>query len=1021
MWPITNSRPSGLLISSRTPRFATNTEVQTKRLITFEMPTEQQQGLCNKAMELKPLKTQIKTFSRDTPTYNEVTYDYAEKTLETSRTKSNPEAIGTIDRTASGYFINFDDSSEDLSESKKQPSTKTFKDKAKELFKQLKETYLISPWIEFWVALGAFILILWLIMVLCLGHFIEGKYAKMDTASQKINLVLKPHTSSHVEKRELSSVNFTANPIPGGIAWDNTDYEIHGPVEILKYPHQIKISLSDFVKPSSFADDWDFESINDMMSDLVMSAKFTEHDYLQGSSNYDEMFCYNHYGNHYLHKSAQPRNVLNYNQWEHCATPPKGSSRTFYDKYSYFSGFNTSNAETFYFKLSNKTGTKTMLTNTKLIYPDSFFEQMNTFGFDFWNKNVEAKTVWGTKEWQVQGIESLFRACMIPEQIIFLNDTIQQTTCLGLAKIKDLNKPSIPKPTMNSNSSIDDEIDVNYILNQNRTHPDWKQWLIWPTDTNNCQDRFLNKIQGFTLTRPDPRYSQRQHPGIITTYSVGKLCLQWLQTSTLAEIKQHLTLLTEGADLRDFIMGPRKQRQKRFIAASVYADYNEAWKITQIETAERIREIDRINLEKSLSVVDNGLMTLSSRIYSLDSIVSSAIDIISQDLLLLQHGQSQLRSIVQLGWTLQNLRSGYVPWRLINTTSLFNIFNLTDKQISMAQKGADYSILSIEKLERLLLTMSERPVIEWIIHGVINIPISTFRSQYCQKYIQAGQYEKMGKGYIKSAWNLPYTHACVSNKGQKVFLSGNNCAMSLSGTLLCQGISLHGACEGSSNNLSCHQLGTPATQIEPFFRRLSNGSYILIVDRRCCSLLPGKPYLITTTAKVMCCERVLFPSASPDREARLWPNLKIASIRIDTLSRMKTVLLQTPTRLTSSKETYDLQVARTTAEIHSLLSTNSPIHFAEILNEILNISDTTGVSSVFKAVFSGALTPFKATLGIFPDFVHSIFGGLPLLLGLVAGILFLILLFRYGKPCHRQNTCDKGRNNPSHWLPGPDI
>ncbi|XP_078540120.1 uncharacterized protein LOC144825109 [Lissotriton helveticus] len=711
MWPITSSRPSGLPRSSRTPKFATNTEVQTKRLITIDKPTVKQ-GLCNKAMELKPLETQIKILNQETPVYNDVTTDYANETKKIPKTKRNPEAIETIDRTASGYFINFDDFSEDPSEPEEQPTTKTFKDKAKELFHQLKETYLISPWIELWVALGVFILILWLIMVLCLGHFIEGKYVTMDTASQNINLVLKPHKSSHIEKRELSSVNFTANPIPGGVAWDKTDYEIYGPVELLKYPHQFKISLSDFVKPSTFGDDWDFESINDMMSDLVMSAKFTEHNYLQGSSNYDQMFCYNHYGNHYLHKSTQPRNVLNFNQWEHCATPPKGSSKTYFDKYSYFSGFNTSNAESFYFKLLNKTGVKTMLTNTKLIYSDSFFEKMNTFGFDFWNNNIEKKTIWGTKDWQVQGIESLFRACMIPEQIIFLNDTIQQTSCLGLAKIKDLNKPSIPKPTPNSNSTTEVEIDVSHILNQNRTHADWKKWLIWPTDTNNCQDRFLNKIKGFTLTRPDPRYSQRQHPGIVTTYSVGKLCLQWLHTSTLSEIKKHLTLLKEGADLRDFIMGPRKQRQKRFIAASIYAAYNEAWKVTQIETAEKIREIDRVNLEKSLSVVDNGLMTLSSRIYSLDSIVSSAIDIIEQDLLMLHHGQSQLRSIVQLGWTLQNLRSGYVPWRLINTTSLFNIFNLTDRQISLAQKGADYTILSIEKLERLPLTMSERPVIE---------------------------------------------------------------------------------------------------------------------------------------------------------------------------------------------------------------------------------------------------------------------------------------------------------------------
>ncbi|XP_078540110.1 uncharacterized protein LOC144825078 [Lissotriton helveticus] len=300
MWPIISSRPSGLPRNSRTPKFATNQEVQTERLITFDKPTVNQQGLCNKAMELMPLKTQIATIRQETPVYNDVATDYA------NETKKNPEAIPTIDRTASGYFINFDDFSEDPSEPEEQPTTKYFKDKAKELFHQLQETYLISPWIEFWVVLGVLFLLLWLIMVLCLGHFIEGKYITMDTASQNINLVLKPHKSSHIEKRELSSVNFTANPIPGGVAWDKTDYEIYGPVELLKYPHQFKVSLSDFVKPSTFSDDWDFESINDMKSDLVMSAKFTEHDYLQGSSNYEQMYYYNHYANHYLHKSAQP-------------------------------------------------------------------------------------------------------------------------------------------------------------------------------------------------------------------------------------------------------------------------------------------------------------------------------------------------------------------------------------------------------------------------------------------------------------------------------------------------------------------------------------------------------------------------------------------------------------------------------------------------------------------------------------------------------------------------------------------
>lgn len=81
-----------------------------------------------------------------------------------------------------------------------------------------------------------------------------------------------------------------------------------------------------------------------------------------------------------------------------------------------------------------------------------------------------------------------------------------------------------------------------------------------------------------------------EHSGVVTSYSVEKLCLEWLKTFTLSQVKQHLSLLSEDMDLRDFLLGPQKPCHKHFL----YAIYNELWKISQQEAAERLCEIDRI-------------------------------------------------------------------------------------------------------------------------------------------------------------------------------------------------------------------------------------------------------------------------------------------------------------------------------------------------------------------------------------------------------------------------------------------
>ncbi|KAJ1169814.1 hypothetical protein NDU88_001704 [Pleurodeles waltl] len=227
-------------------------------------------------------------------------------------------------------------------------------------------------------------------------------------------------------------------------------------------------------------------------------------------------------------------------------------------------------------------------------------------------------------------------------------------------------------------------------------------------------DSMLSDLQYYTVyddedayqtSRADPRYVSPEHADIITTYSVGKLCQQWLKTSTLDAVKLHLTLLSNDTDLQDFLSGPRVPRKKRFI----YEVYNEIWKLSQQEAAARLRQIDQENLMKALSVVDNGMHTLCDRVYTIDNIVSSAIDIIKSDMSSLYHGQSQTRSIMQLGWTLQTLKAGRVPWQHIRAKEIFISFNLTRQQQLMAKKEATYVMLNIEKLEKLPFTVAEIP------------------------------------------------------------------------------------------------------------------------------------------------------------------------------------------------------------------------------------------------------------------------------------------------------------------------
>ncbi|KAJ1171928.1 hypothetical protein NDU88_003785, partial [Pleurodeles waltl] len=93
---------------------------------------------------------------------------------------------------------------------------------------------------------------------------------------------------------------------------------------------------------------------------------------------------------------------------------------------------------------------------------------------------------------------------------------------------------------------------------------------------------------------------------------------------------------------------------------------------------------------------------------------------------------------------------------------IFFSFNLTRQQQLMAKKEATYVMLNIEKLEKLPFTVAEIPSAEWLIHRVINLPISTLQFTSCLKHIPVGRYEKLGDSYIHEVWELPFLYKCLN-------------------------------------------------------------------------------------------------------------------------------------------------------------------------------------------------------------------------------------------------------------------
>ncbi|KAJ1138087.1 hypothetical protein NDU88_004478, partial [Pleurodeles waltl] len=57
-----------------------------------------------------------------------------------------------------------------------------------------------------------------------------------------------------------------------------------------------------------------------------------------------------------------------------------------------------------------------------------------------------------------------------------------------------------------------------------------------------------------------------------------------------------------------------------------------------------------------------------------------------------------------------------------------------------------------------------------LIHGVINLPISTLQFTSCLKHITVGRYERLGDSCIHEEWDQPFLYKCLSGM-KEVFLS----------------------------------------------------------------------------------------------------------------------------------------------------------------------------------------------------------------------------------------------------------
>ncbi|KAJ1129848.1 hypothetical protein NDU88_008211 [Pleurodeles waltl] len=345
MWPILHSRPRGTPSSSGIP-LTTGEEVPLQVIFT-DTVSSPSLGRVDDDLAIIP-PTAINMESCDQIAVRST--DDSEHVVYSVPRREPPSAssftVAPFARTASGCFNDADNDGSGSS------SSMSSVHGPRRLLGWLKRTYFVFPWNYFWLFLAVMTILLWLGFVVTFFLIIHGHFLPDRSDIEHMETVLKPHFSSHMVRRDLSTVNISAIPVPDGIVWDKVMFDIYGPTELIQIPYVLKLSMNDIVIPGIVSDDWDVKTVDSMLTDLQYYTVYDDEDAYQFRDNHGDMFCYNYYGHHFIHKASSPTPMFNYVQWEHCSTPPQGSSKTYYDKFAYFSGHDQRNAKSYYFKVA---------------------------------------------------------------------------------------------------------------------------------------------------------------------------------------------------------------------------------------------------------------------------------------------------------------------------------------------------------------------------------------------------------------------------------------------------------------------------------------------------------------------------------------------------------------------------------------------------------------------------------------------------------------------------------------------
>lgn len=120
-------------------------------------------------------------------TNNKVVYYQPPLVVSTSSPKPNDAPV--FAQSSSGYFVDVNDISSD--------SSHTSLHGKHALFIWLKQTYLIPPWLYFWISISIFFLFIWIGFVTVFCLLFNGPYLLELSAVELVAEVLKHHSSSY--------------------------------------------------------------------------------------------------------------------------------------------------------------------------------------------------------------------------------------------------------------------------------------------------------------------------------------------------------------------------------------------------------------------------------------------------------------------------------------------------------------------------------------------------------------------------------------------------------------------------------------------------------------------------------------------------------------------------------------------------------------------------------------------------------------------------------------------------------